>query len=59
MDINNRIIENVNSRKERLNNINNRLMGMSQKILALYNVQAAMRIQSPAVYPNLETMTSA
>ena len=49
----------MNSRKERLNNINNKLMGMSQKILALYNVQAAMRIQSPAVYPNLETMTSA
>ena len=36
IDINNRIIENVNLRKERLNGINQRIHILSQKILALY-----------------------
>ena len=47
-DINNRIIENVNQRKERLNNLNNRIQTISQKIVTLYNVNSAMRIVSPA-----------
>ena len=54
IDINNRIIENVNRRKERLNNINNRILGISQKILTLYNVNSAMRIVSPAHYPDIQ-----
>jgi len=53
-DVNNRIIENVNSRKERLNNLNNRILGISQKILTLYGVNNAMRIVSPAHYPNVQ-----
>ena len=59
VDVNNRIIENVNRRKDRLNNLNNRLTNMSSKILALYNVNSAMRIVSPAHFPNIETMHSA
>mmetsp|Transcript_7268 Transcript_7268/g.6406 ORF Transcript_7268/g.6406 Transcript_7268/m.6406 type:complete len:151 (+) Transcript_7268:120-572(+) len=55
-DINDRIIENVNIRKERLNDLNNRLANMSEKILALYNVNQAMRILSPAQYPMIDTM---
>ncbi len=53
-DVNNRIIENVNRRKERLNNLNARINNLSQKILALYNVNAAMRIVSPAHYPDVQ-----
>jgi uncharacterized protein YoxC len=52
-DVNNRIIENVNLRKEKLNNLNNRIMNISQKILALYNVNSAMRIVSPAHFPDV------
>lgn len=54
VDINNRIIENVNQRKDRLNNINSRILGISQKILTLYNVNSAMKIVSPAHYPNVQ-----
>lgn len=53
-DVNNRIIDNVNQRKERLNNINNRVLGISQKILTLYGVNSAMRIVSPAHFPNVQ-----
>lgn len=53
-DVNNRIIENVNTRKERLNTINSRVMAISQKILALYNVNSAMRIVSPAHFPDVQ-----
>ena len=54
MDINNRIIDNVNQRKARLNNINQRVLGISQKILTLYGVNAAMRIVSPCHYPEIK-----
>lgn len=37
IDVNNRIIKHVNARKDRLNLINSRIQGVSQKILALYN----------------------
>jgi hypothetical protein len=37
IDVNNRIIKQVNARKDRLNLINSRIQGISQKILALYN----------------------
>ena len=53
-DINNRIIDNVNERKDRLNNINNRVLAISQKILTLYGVNTAMRIVSPAHFPNVQ-----
>ena len=53
-DVNNRIIDNVNQRKDRLNNINNRILAISQKILTLYNVNTAMRIVSPAQFPNVQ-----
>mmetsp|Transcript_19549 Transcript_19549/g.14255 ORF Transcript_19549/g.14255 Transcript_19549/m.14255 type:complete len:104 (-) Transcript_19549:1573-1884(-) len=61
-DLNNRIIENVNLRKDRLNELNNRLASMSEKIVALYNsdqfVQAneAMKIVSPAHFPVIKTL---
>lgn len=54
-DVNNRIIENVNQRKERLNNLNNRIQTISQKIVTLYNVNSAMRIVSPAQFPKVQT----
>lgn len=53
-DVNNRIIENVNQRKERLNNLNNRITAISQKILTLYGVNSAMRIVSPAHFPDVQ-----
>jgi hypothetical protein len=37
IDVNNRIIRNINARKDRLNLINSRIQGVSQRILALYN----------------------
>lgn len=58
MDINNRIIENVNKRKERLNLINKRILNLSSKILALYNVNSTMRIVSPSIFPSISTMNS-
>jgi predicted nucleic acid-binding Zn-ribbon protein len=53
-DVNNRIIEAVNQRKERLNNLNNRILGISQKIVTLYGVNSAMRIVSPAHFPDVQ-----
>jgi uncharacterized protein YoxC len=55
-DVNNRIIEAVNQRKERLNNLNTRITTISQKILTLYGVNAAMRIVSPGHYPNIQKL---
>lgn len=37
VDVNNRIITNINARKDRLNLINARIQNISSKILALYN----------------------
>ena len=37
IDVNNRIIRNINARKDRLNLINSRIQAISGKILALYN----------------------
>ena len=54
VDINNRIIDNVNQRKDRLNRINGRILGISQKILTLYGVKSAMRIVSPAHFPDVQ-----
>ena len=59
IDINNRVITNVNARKDRLNMINARIMGISQKILALYQQKKLMRITSPAVLPKISTSDSA
>ncbi len=58
IDINNRIIENVNVRKDRLNNINVRILSIYQKILALQKVNSAMRIVSPAHFPNIQKETN-
>ena len=58
VDINNRIIDNVNKRKERLNTINGRVLGISQKILTLYGVKQAMRIVSPAHFPDIQRDTN-
>ena len=53
VDINNRIIENVNQRKSRLNDINRRIQLLSQKVLGLYEVNETMKIQTSGVYPKL------
>lgn len=37
IDVNNRIITNVNARKDRVNMINARIQNIGQKILSLYN----------------------
>ena len=37
IDVNNRIITNINARKDRLNLINSRIQAIAGKILALYN----------------------
>lgn len=42
-------------RKQRLNDLNRRIGGLSQKILALDKVDSAMRIMSPAHFPILPT----
>ena len=55
IDVNNRIIGNVNARKDRLNMINARVQNISAKILALYNQKKLMRINSPAVLPKIST----
>ena len=54
-DLHNRIIANVNARKDRLNMINARVQNISGKILALYNQKKLMRITSPAVLPKIST----
>ena len=55
IDVNNRIITNVNARKDRLNMINHRVQNISAKILALYNTKKLMRITSPAILPEIST----
>lgn len=59
MEINNRIINSVNQRKIRLNDLNNRILGLSSKILSLQNMNQPMRIQSSGFYPQISTSTSA
>ena len=54
IDINNRIITNVNARKDRLNMINQRIQGISAKILALYD-KNLIQIISPANLPKIST----
>ena len=58
IDINNRIIANVNARKDRLNMINQRIQGVSSKILALYD-KNMIPISSPANLPKISTFGSA
>ena len=55
IDINNRIIANVNTRRDRLNKLNYRIQNISKKVLALYNCQDGMRVESPANFPIIET----
>ena len=55
IDINNRIISNVNSRKERLNNLNARIGDLAQKTMKLFNCQDPMRVESPATFPRIST----
>lgn len=57
IDVNNRIIKQVNARKDRLNLINSRIQGISHKILALYN-QDLIQIVSPANFPKISTNDS-
>jgi hypothetical protein len=57
IDVNNRIIKQVNARKDRLNLINSRIQGISHKILALYN-QDLIQITSPANFPKISTNDS-
>jgi len=58
IDVNNRIIRNINARKDRLNLINSRIQNISGKILALYN-QDFFQIVSPAHFPKISTHESA
>ncbi len=58
IDINNRIIHNVNERKDRLNDLNKRMLDLSSKVIALYGVKTAMRIQSPAQFPIIDSKKS-
>ena len=48
IDINNRVISNINARKDRLNMINARIQAISQKILTLYDQKRLLKIISPA-----------
>ena len=57
IDVNNRIIRNINARKVRLNLINSRIQGISAKILALYN-QDFFQVISPAHLPKISTSES-
>lgn len=58
IDVNNRIIRNINARKDRLNLINSRIQAISGKILALYE-QDFFQITSPAHFPKISTSESA
>lgn len=58
IDVNNRIIRNINARKDRLNLINSRITAVSGKILSLYN-QDFFQIVSPAHFPKISTHESA
>lgn len=53
--MNNRIIANVNSRKDRLNLINSRITGISSRILSLYGTKDLIRVVSPAHFPKIST----
>lgn len=55
IDVNNRIITNVNARKDRLNMINARIQHISAKVLALYGHKRLMKITSPATLPKIST----
>lgn len=59
LDVNNRIIGNVNARKDRLNMINSRIQGLSSKILALYGTKDLIRVVSPAHFPKISTSDNA
>lgn len=48
IDINNRIINAVNQRKDRLNTLNQRINDIAKRTLQLYNCQDPMRVESPA-----------
>ena len=58
IDVNNRIIRNINARKDRLNLINSRIQAISGRILALYE-QDFFQITSPAHFPKISTSESA
>ena len=55
IDINNRIISNVNTRRDRVNQLNARIANLSKKVLCLYNANDGMRIESPANFPIIST----
>jgi hypothetical protein len=55
IDINNRIISNVNTRKERLNGLNARIGDLAQKTMKLFNCTDPMRVESPAKFPKIST----
>ena len=55
IDINNRIISNLNIRKTRLNEMNARISHIQKKVLALYNAKEGMRVESPANFPIIST----
>jgi len=59
IDINNRVITNINARKDRLNMINARIQNVSAKILALYEQKQLLKIISPANLPKISTSESA
>lgn len=40
-----------------MNNLNTRILGISQKILTLYNVNSAMRIVSPSHFPDIQKLS--
>ena len=58
IDINNRIISSVNQRKDRLNALNARIANLATKTLKLYNCEDAMKVESPANFPQISTHTS-
>jgi hypothetical protein len=51
IDINNRIISSVNTRKDRLNTLNARIATLAGKTLKLYNCPDALKVVSPAHFP--------
>ena len=55
IDVNNRIIMNVNARKDRMNMINARIQNISAKVLSLHGQKRLMRITSPATLPKIST----
>ena len=55
IDINNRIISNVNSRKDRLNALNERIANLAQRTMKLFNCRDPMRVESPYKFPKIST----